>query len=50
MGVQDERPCTDLIGLDRSVRESEVRSANQVTANRVRESEHGLSHGKMQFL
>ena len=24
-----ERPCTDLIGLDRSVRESEIRSANQ---------------------
>ena len=33
-----------LIGLDRSVRESEVRSANQIAGNRFRESDHTASH------
>ena len=34
-----ERPCgrpCSLIGLDRSVRESEVRSANQIAGNKVK--------------
>ena len=47
-----------LIGLDRSVRESEVRSANQIAENKVRESVGGrgspnsdsLAHGLSTFV